>query len=208
MSRGNQMIEFMEHELLELERCIKEFDLHVERFVTNGYDYGDKPYYDWKNLDQEAYQFLTHAGQDRIVYYLQHREEYASQLADAIAKKEAKDAERARREADPNYKPLYAKVMLRGTTNPVEEAETIEEQIKLIYKAERELEKWESEFARRMGDESLSSIILPKPSPSVDDVRAKYPDAAAELDARRAKEAAERKAEQAKRLAEIDPWNL
>lgn len=202
------MVEFMNHQLLELERCIKEFGLHYERYISNGYDYGDKIFYDSKNLDYDAYLFLTHAGESNIVYYLQHREEFAPQLAAAIKEKEEKEAERARRAADPNYKPVYAKVALAGTQNPVEDAETTDEQIALIRKAERELEKWESEFARRMNDESLSSIILPKPSPSVADVRAKYPEAAAELDAQRAKEAAEREAERAKRLAEIDPWNL
>lgn len=200
--------EFMDYALMEIERCVKEFGLRVERFVCGGYDYGDKIKYDWKNLDQETYQFLTHYTEADIVYYLQHREEYAEELAAAIARKEAEDRERAQREADPNYKPLYANVMLRGTANPVEEAETIEEQIKLICKAERELEKWESEFARRMGDESMSSIILPKPSPSVDEVRAKYPEAAKALDAER-KADAEKWAELKKAAYGVkDPWNL
>lgn len=200
--------EFMDYALLEIERCIKLFGLHVERFISSGYDYGDKIAYNRKNLDYDAYSFLTHYTEADIVYYLQHRDEYADELAAAIARKEAKDAERAKREADPNYKPVYAKVALAGTTNPVEDAETIEEQIKLICKAERELEKWESEFARRMGDESLSSIILPKPSPSVDEVRAKYPEAAKALDAER-KADAEKWAELQKSAYGVkNPWNL
>jgi len=200
--------EFMDYALLEIERCIKEFGLHVKRFVCGGYDYGDKIYYDWQNLDDDAHHFLTHYTEADIVYYLQHREEYAEELSAAIARKEAQDAARAQREADPNYKPLYAKVMLAGTTNPVEDAKTIEEQIKLICKAESELEKWESDFARRMGDESLSSIILPKPSPSVDEVRAKYPEAAKALDEER-KADAEKWAELKKAAYGVkNPWNL
>lgn len=202
------MVEFMDFALLEMERCIEKYNLHVERFICNGYDYGDKIAYDWEKVDFDAGEFLTHWKESDIVYYLQHREEYAQQLKAAIEKREKKERERAERESDPNYKPLYAKVALATNPEPVEDAVTIEEQIKLICKAERELEKWESEFARRMGDEFLSSIILPEPSPSVADVRAKYPEAAAELDARRAKEAAEEEERRKERLKDIDEWNL
>lgn len=129
-------------------------------------------------------------SQEELADFIENRDAYAEYLA--------------------NKKPdtKYAKVVLAASQTPVEDAATVEEQIKLICKAELELEKWESEFARRMGDESLSSIILPKPSPSVADVRAKYPEAAAELDARRAEDAAEEEERRKERLKDIDEWNL
>ena len=83
---------------------------------------------------------------------------------------------------------------------------TLDEQIKAIKAAEAALERWHDDFARRMQDESLSSTI--PAAPSVDAVRAKYPEAAAELDARRAKAAAERAKAEAERVAKIDMWNL
>ena len=83
---------------------------------------------------------------------------------------------------------------------------TLEEQIKAIKAAEAALARWHDDFARRMQDESLSSTI--PAAPSVDAVRKQYPEAAAELDARRAKAAEERAKANSERVAKIDPWNL
>ena len=83
---------------------------------------------------------------------------------------------------------------------------TIEQQIEEIRKVERARRRAWEENERRWHDESLSSILVPEPS--VEAVRAKYPEAAAELDARRAKAAEERERERAERVSKIDPWNI
>ena len=81
---------------------------------------------------------------------------------------------------------------------------TLEEQMAAIKTREAERSKVWAENRRRM--ERGTSVFLAEPS--VEEVRKQYPEAAAELDARRAKAEAEAKAERAARIANLDPWNL
>lgn len=93
---------------------------------------------------------------------------------------------------------------LEPKTEPAPATLTLEEQIAAIKTREAERSKVWAENRRRM--ERGTSVFLAEPS--VEEIRKQYPEAAAELDARRAKEEEEAKAERAARIANLDPWNL